>query len=189
LTAPDGYRAARSYSIASAPDGTAEFELTVERLDEGEVSGFLHDVVVPGDELEVRGPIGGWFVWPGDRPAVLVGGGSGLVPLMAMLRLARNAGRPDLVRLVTSVRTPDDLLYARELPGPETTVVFTRQAPPGWPRPPARLTADDLAPALLDGATMYVCGSTGFAEAASGLLVGLGVGPERIRVERFGPTG
>ena len=127
-------------------------------------------------------------MWPGDRPAVLAGGGSGLVPLMAMLRLARTTGRSDLVRLVASVRSPDELLYAAELPGPETTIIYTRRAPPGWPRPPARLTAGDLAPALLADATVYVCGSTGFAEAASGLLVGLGVGAERIRIERFGPT-
>src|SRR6185436_17343130 len=103
LTAEDGYTASRSYSIASAPDGSAEFELTVERLDGGEVSGFLHDVVAVGDELEVRGPIGGWFVWDGATPAVLLGGGSGVVPLMAMVRLARATDRSDRVRLVLSV--------------------------------------------------------------------------------------
>ncbi|MDP9074367.1 MAG: oxidoreductase, partial [Actinomycetota bacterium] len=127
--------------------------------------------------------------WRGDHPAVLVGGGSGLVPLMAMLRLARQTRRSDLVRLVASVRTPDDLFYADELPGPETTVVYTRAAPPGTSRPAGRLTANDLAPALLADATVYVCGSTGFAEAASRLLVGLGVEVPRIRVERFGPSG
>jgi ferredoxin-NADP reductase len=152
LTAPDGYRAQRSYSVASAPgvEGVAgtdppdEIELTVERLADGEVSTFLHDVVVPGDELEVRGPIGGWFVWPGHTPALLVGGGSGIVPLMSMLRLARRLGRTDLVRLVVSVRSPADLYYAHELPGPETTVVYSRQAPPGAPRPAGRLSGDDL---------------------------------------------
>ena len=118
LTAPDGYTASRSYSVASAPDGTDEFELTVERLEGGEVSSFLHDVVEVGDELEVRGPIGGWFVWDGATPAVLVGGGSGIVPLMAMLRLARAAGSSELVRLVVSVRSPADLSYADELAGP-----------------------------------------------------------------------
>jgi ferredoxin-NADP reductase len=112
LTAPDGYTASRSYSVASAPDGTAEIEVTVERLEGGEVSTFLHDVVMVGDEIEVRGPIGGWFVWRADTPAVLVGGGSGVVPLMAMLRLARRTGRADLVRVVVSVRSPDDLYYA-----------------------------------------------------------------------------
>ena len=118
LTAPDGYTASRSYSVASAPDDSGEIELTVERLPDGEVSGYLHDVVEPGDELEVRGPIGGWFVWRGDGPALLVGGGSGLVPLMAMLRLARREGRSDLVRLVVSVRRPADLYYATEIAGP-----------------------------------------------------------------------
>ena len=118
LTAPDGYTAQRSYSVASAPDGTNELDLTVERLDDGEVSTFLHDVVEPGDELEIRGPLGGWFVWDGTSPVLLVGGGSGVVPLMAMLRLARRTGRTDLVRLVVSVRSPDDLLYADRAPRP-----------------------------------------------------------------------
>ena len=133
LTAPDGYTASRSYSIASPPDDSSnEFELTVERLDDGEVSTFLHDGLEPGDELEVRGPIGGWFVWDGDTPAVMVGGGSGVVPLMAMLRLARRTNRSDLVRVVVSVRSPADLYYADELPGPETTIVYTREAPPSF---------------------------------------------------------
>ena len=191
LTAPDGYTASRSYSVASAPDGTGEFELTVERLEDGEVSGYLHDVVEPGDELEVRGPIGGWFVWE-DGPALLVGGGSGVVPLMAMLRLARATDRSHLVRLVASVRTPTDLYYAEELPGPEVTVVHSRIAPPGSTRPVDRIQADDLAPAaplVAEGATAYVCGSTGFADAASTLLVDVGWPVERIRVERFGATG
>jgi ferredoxin-NADP reductase len=193
LTAPDGYRASRSYSIASAPpaDGRPAdaVDLTVERLDGGEVSTFLHEVVEVGDELEVRGPIGGYFVWRGDAPALLVGGGSGVVPLMAMLRLARATGREGLVRLVVSVRRPGDLYYADELPGPEVTVLHTRQAPAGAARAAARLAAADLAPALAPGATAYVCGSTGFCDAASDLLVGLGVGTDAIRVERFGATG
>jgi ferredoxin-NADP reductase len=185
LTAPDGYTAQRSYSVASAPDGSSEVELTVERLEGGEVSTFLHDVVVIGDDLEVRGPIGGWFVWDGETPAVLVGGGSGLVPLMAMLRHARRLGRSELVRLLVSVRSPADLLYADELPGPETTVVYTRVA--GSDRPAGRLMAADLD--VLPEATAYVCGSSGFADAASRILVDLGQPVDRIRVERFGPTG
>jgi ferredoxin-NADP reductase len=189
LTAPDGYSASRSYSVASPPDDTEEIELTVERLDGGEVSTFLHDELQPGDEIEVRGPIGRWFAWPGDVPATLIGGGSGVVPLMAMLRLARRTGRADLVRLVVSVRRPADLYYAGELPGPETTVVYTRAAPPDAIRPVGRLTAADVAPALLDSATVYVCGSAGFADVAGDLCVGLGVPTERVRVERFGPTG
>jgi ferredoxin-NADP reductase len=189
LTAPDGYTASRSYSVASAPDGSPEFELTVERLEGGEVSEFLHDVVIPGDELEVRGPIGGWFVWHGDTPALLVGGGSGVVPLMAMLRLARKTGQSGLVRLVVSVRTPGDLYYAGELPGPETTIVYTRQAPGGTGRPAGRLMAPDLADVVRPDATAYVCGSPAFADHATDLLIALGVPTERIRVERFGPTG
>ena len=188
LTAPDGYTASRSYSVASAPNDSGEIELTVERLEGGEVSEFLHDEVMVGDELEVRGPIGLWFVWEAETPAILVGGGSGIVPLMAMLRLARQAGRSDLLRMAVSVRTPDDLYYAHELPGPETTVAYTRKVPPSSPLPPRRLSEQDLAPLLLPQATAFVCGSPGFADFASGLLLGLGQSVERIRVERFGPT-
>jgi ferredoxin-NADP reductase len=188
LTAPDGYSASRSYSVASPPDGSAEIELTVEQLEDGEVSGYLHDDAAVGDDLEVRGPIGGWFVWRGDTPAVLVGGGSGIVPLMSMLRLARRRQRSDLLRLIVSVRSPDELFYAGELPGPETTVVYSRVAPPASPRPAGRLAAADLATAIQPEATGYVCGSAGFANAASDLLVGAGLPAERIRVERFGPT-
>ncbi|HXV92686.1 MAG TPA: FAD-binding oxidoreductase [Pseudonocardia sp.] len=186
LTAPDGYTASRSYSVASAPDGTAEIELTVERLVGGEVSEFLHEVVMPGDELELRGPIGTFFVWRGDAPALLVGAGSGVVPLMAMLRLAR---RSDLLRMLVSVRSPADLYYAGELPGPETTVVHTRRAPEGAARPPGRLTAGDLAPLVRGGEDVYVCGSPAFADAATERLVEVGVPVGAIRVERFGPSG
>jgi ferredoxin-NADP reductase len=189
LTAPDGYTAQRSYSIASAPDGSAEVELTVERLENGEVSSFLCDVVQPGDELEVRGPIGGWFVWRGDAPALLVGAGSGVVPLMSMLRYARATGRDDLLRLLVSVRSPSDLYYDGEIQGPQTTVAYTREAPDGVPRAVGRLAAADVGPLLRDGATAYVCGSPGFADAATDLLMDAGVPAERIRVERFGPTG
>jgi ferredoxin-NADP reductase len=150
---------------------------------------FLHDVVEVGDELELRGPIGGWFVWDGESPAVLVGGGSGVVPLMAMLRLARRTGRSDRLRVVVSVRSPADVYYPDELPGPETTIVYTRESPPGVDRAVGRLTADDVALVLVPDATAYVCGSARFAEAASSLLVEAGVPVERIRVERFGPTG
>jgi ferredoxin-NADP reductase len=193
LTAPDGYSASRSYSVASAPDGTNEIELTVERLLDGEVSTFLHDDVVVGDELEVRGPIGGFFVWTGEQPALLLGGGSGIVPLMAMLRLARRNRRPHLVHLVVSVRSPEDLLYAGELTGPDTTLAFTRTTPKNFPRPPGRLRADDLTGLVPTGAeaaptTAYVCGSSGFADAASHLVVDLGLRVDQVRVERFGPT-
>ncbi|MBW0119632.1 FAD-binding oxidoreductase, partial [Pseudonocardia abyssalis] len=168
LTAPDGYTASRAYSIASAPSGDPEIELTVERLPDGEVSEFLHDVVEIGDELEVRGPIGGgFFAWPGDTPALLVGGGSGVVPLMAMLRHARSIGRPDLVRLVVSARTEADLYYAAELPGPETTVVLTRSGR-------GRLTAADLAPLVRGGEDVFVCGSPAFCDTVTDLLAAVG---------------
>jgi ferredoxin-NADP reductase len=188
LTAPDGYTASRSYSVASAPDGSPEIEITVERLPDGEVSSFLHDEVTPGDELEVRGPIGGWFVWRGDTPALLIGGGSGLVPLMAMLRLARSREVSDLVRLVVSVRTPADLYYAGEMPGPETTVIYTRQGNQSDLRSPGHLTPTDL-PSVPGEATAYICGSSPFADAATDLTIAAGIPTERIRIERFGPTG
>jgi ferredoxin-NADP reductase len=189
LTAPDGYTASRSYSVASAPDGSPDIELTVELLPDGEVSTFLHEEVMVGDDLEVRGPIGGWFIWRADSPALLVGGGSGVVPLMAMLRLARQQDVPDLVRLVVSVRSPSDLYYADELPGPQSTVVYTRVVPPNHPRPPGRLHADELEPVLLPGAAVYICGSSGFSDAATDAAMSIGVPADRIRIERFGPSG
>jgi ferredoxin-NADP reductase len=192
LVAPDGYVASRAYSLSSppeGPDGSDVIDLTVELLDDGEVSGYLHEVVAPGDELEVRGPIGGFFAWAGDDPVLLVAGGSGIVPLMAMLRLARREGRSDLVRLLVSVRTPRDLYFADELPGPETTVVYTRAAPPGSARPPGRLTLSDVAPLVRGGETVFVCGSAGFADAATDLLLEAGVPTTAIRVERFGASG
>lgn len=183
LTAQDGYTAQRSYSVASAPDGTATIELTVERLDDGEVSEFLHDVVVVGDELEVRGPIGGeFFAWTGEGPALLVGGGSGVVPLMAMLRHARAVGRADLLRLVVSARTAADLYYAGELPGAQTTVVLTRSGR-------GRLTVEDLAPLVRGDQTVFVCGSPAFCDGVTDLLAGAGVPAGTIRTERFGPSG
>ena len=188
LTAPDGYTASRSYSVASSPDGSAEIELTVERLEGGEVSTFLHDEVVVGDDLDVRGPIGGWFVWNADTPALLVGGGSGVVPLMAMLRLARGRAEAPPVRLVVSVRTHDDLYYAPELEGPDTAIVYTRVAPAGSTRAAGRITGADLAPPAT-GSTAYVCGSSGFCDTVTDLLVEAGISTDHIRVERFGPSG
>ena len=186
LTADDGYTAQRSYSIASAP-GDPLVELFIERLDDGEVSTFLADVVEPGDELEVRGPIGGWFVWDGAGPALLVGGGTGVVPLVAMIRHARHLGRLDLLRVAVSTRTLAELPYADELAAAGALIVTTREA--RGIRPAARLTAMDLLPLWEEGQTAFVCGSTGFAEAASRLLVDLGIPPAAVRVEHFGPTG
>jgi ferredoxin-NADP reductase len=191
LTAPDGYRAQRSYSVASPPDGTDEVEFTVERLPGGEVSSFLHDEVQVGDELELRGPIGGWFVWQkADGPALLIGGGSGVVPLMAMLRLARRQAVAQLVRLVVSVRRPQDLYYAAELTGPGVTVIYTREAPVDYHRPPGRLNPGDLKTLVVEGdMTGYICGSSPFADAATEAATAAGVPVEHIRVERFGPSG
>jgi ferredoxin-NADP reductase len=188
LTAPDGYSASRSYSVASAPDDSGELEITVERIPGGEVSMFLNDELRTGDEIEVRGPIGGWFVWRGDRPALLLGGGSGVVPLMAMLRLARREGTADLVHLIVSVRRPGDLYYADELPGPETTIIYTREAPAGHSRPSGHLTEADL-PTSPERRAAYVCGSSSFADAATDLLIATGSSSAQIRVERFGPSG
>ena len=188
LTAPDGYTASRSYSVASAPDGSNQIELTVELLPDGEVSSFLHDEVTSGDQLEVRGPIGGWFVWRGDTPALLIGGGSGVVPLMAMLRLARSSGHSEMVQVVVSVRRPADLYYADELPGAETTIVYTRESPPGERRSPGHLQPEDLPTVLAPEATVFVCGSSGFADAATELVMASGVTSDLIRVERFGAT-
>lgn len=188
LTAPDGYTAVRSYSIASPPDGSNEIELTIELLVGGEVSEFLHSEVVVGDVLEVRGPIGGWFVWKGDQPAVLIGGGSGIVPFMAMLRLGRKIGSADLLRILVSVRKPDDLYYPDELPGPQTTVIYTSEAPAESSRPTGLINADDI-PTLPEGGLVYICGSERFAEAAADLVIGSGIDAGLLRIEKFGPSG
>ena len=188
LTAPDGYTASRSYSVASAPDDRSEIELTVERLEDGEVSMFLHDVVEVGDEFEVRGPIGLYFVWDGTEPAVLLGGGSGLVPLMAMLRLARATGRDELVHLVVSVRSPENLYYAAELPGPDATVVYTRQAPRRRPVPPGaspRLTSNPTCAPMPPS----TCADRRRSPTRSATSCSTSAcAPERVKVERFGPS-
>lgn len=188
LTAPDGYTASRSYSVASAPSDDGIIDLAIERLPDGEVSEFMHDVARPGDRFELRGPVGGFFVWHGDTPALLIGGGSGVVPLMSMRRLARDLGREDLLHLVVSVRSPEDLLYPDELTGPSTTIVTTRSAAADSPRPPGRIASSDLPP-VADDTVVFVCGSNGFADAVTGLLIDSGITPERIKVERFGATG
>lgn len=185
LTAEDGYTAQRSYSVASAP-GDPLVELFVARLDDGEVSTHLADVVEPGDELEVRGPIGGWFVWDGETPALLLAGGYGVVPFVSMLRHARAIGREDLLRIAVSARTLAGLPYADELAAAGALIALTRE--PSGIRPAGRLTAADLVPLWEPGQTAYVCGSSSFADAATDLLVGNGVPASSIRVERFGPS-
>ncbi|MFE5030899.1 ferredoxin reductase [Streptomyces sp. NPDC056683] len=187
LTAADGYTAQRHYSLASAPDGSGHVELTLDHVPGGEVSGWFHSVARTGDTVEVRGPLSGFFAWPGDRPALLFGAGSGVVPLMSMVRHHRNRALDVPLRIVVSARSPEELIYAREL-GAETTTVFTRAAPRGVPV--GRVSAAHVAPLLAEqpegGWEAYVCGSNGFAEHASRLLVAAGQPVDRIRIERFG---
>jgi ferredoxin-NADP reductase len=188
LTAPDGYRAQRSYSVASSPTAAGELELTVDRLADGEVSPYLTDELAVGDRVEIRGPIGLYFVWRGQSPLLLVGGGSGVVPLMAMLRHVRASAPRTPVRLIYSVRAAEDLIYGDEL-GPETTITYTRTARAGWSGPTGRLSSALLAPLAFPDGPAFVCGSHGFVEHAARLLMAAGYAPERILTERFGPSG
>ncbi|WP_297598719.1 ferredoxin reductase [Mycobacterium sp.] len=194
LTAEDGYSAQRSYSLGRPADGE-HIELTVQRIVDGEVSPYLIGLTA-GDEIELRGPIGGWFVWrPGEKTQVLlVGGGSGIVPLMAMLRQRIVAGSADF-RLVYSVRSPADVYYAHELDRLErecdwlqVALVYTRTAAPETTRPPGRVGYGDLAPIPEHGARVYVCGPTGFVESVTATLIEQGHQPSAIRTERFGPS-
>jgi ferredoxin-NADP reductase len=208
LTAPDGYTASRSYSIASAPVGPDAgdpelVELTVELVEDGEVSSYLTGDLRPGDRLEVRGPVGGWFVWTPDPrqsdPLQLVAGGSGVVPLMAMLRTRADAGSRTPARLIYSTRSPASAIYRGEIDrlagavdGPVVTWAWTRAAPPGWDGPVGRVGAtrlDRVTWPVADRPVCYVCGPTGFVETVADLLVAAGHDPARIRTERFGPTG
>ena len=198
LTAEDGYQAQRSYSIASAPED-GRLEIVVERLDDGEVSPYLTDELRVGDRLELRGPIGGWFTWEAREggPLLLVGGGSGVVPLMAMLRHHAATKSTAAVHLVYSVRTPRDVLYASELERlaglhRALTITATREAPPGWGgrrgRIDRQLISDVGWPATARP-RCYVCGPTPFVEAMATALKQLGHGADDVRTERFGPTG
>jgi ferredoxin-NADP reductase len=198
LTAEDGYQAERSYSIASAPEDT-RLELTVERLDDGEVSPYLTDELRPGDELELRGPIGGYFVWQSSQPGplLMIAGGSGVVPFRAMLR-HRTAGKPRApARLLYSSRTLEDVIYRQELEraaddGAEVQLALTRQWPADWHGHRGRVDGDLLAEVAWppqQRPLMYVCGPTAFVEAVAQALVDAGHEPGRIKTERFGPTG
>jgi ferredoxin-NADP reductase len=189
LTAPDGYRAQRSYSVASSPLDGGSVELTIDRLADGEVSPYFHDVVEEGDQVEVRGPFASYFVWRGESPVLLVGGGSGVVPLMAILRHRRRT-MPELpMRLVYSVRTAADVIYSDEL-GDEAVLTYTREPPAGWSGHTGRIDLSLIAAAgTADDATAFVCGSNGFVESASSLLLESGFAPQRVKTERFGPTG
>ena len=201
LTAEDGYSVERSYSIASEPERQGEVDITVERIPDGEVSPFLHDVVVVGDRLEVRGPIGGYFVWDAALadPLLLVGGGSGVVPLMAMVRHRRRSGSRVAARLLVSSRNIEDVIYRHELDelaaardGFEVFQTLTRSQPPGWTGYTRRIDDSILADVLepLGIATrVYICGPTALVEVAANACVRLGLAPDRVRTERFGPTG
>lgn len=196
LTAEDGYRAERSYSIASAPG--APVAITVERLDDGEVSPYLTEELRPGDALELRGPIGGYFAWAPDDggPLLLVAGGSGIVPLMSMLRHRRDTGSDVPARLLYSSRALDDVIYRAELDGIGAGVALsqtlTREQPVGWAgyarRVDRALLAEVAWPPEQDPLT-FVCGPTSFVETVAGGLVELGYRPERVKTERFGATG
>ncbi|MGW4209188.1 ferredoxin reductase [Lentzea sp. NPDC004789] len=197
LTAEDGYSVQRSYSISSAPDGE-RVELAVQRVEDGEVSPYLCDVLPVGAEIELRGPVGGWFVWRGgdQSPVTLVAGGSGIAPLMAMIRARAAEGSRVPFRLIYSVRTPDDVMFADELrrraredAGLDVHLVYTRRAPEGAPEPPGRLgvaTVNTYAWPAEFSPQCFVCGPTGFVETVSDILVALGHDPRRVRTERFG---
>jgi ferredoxin-NADP reductase len=188
LTAPDGYQAQRSYSIASSPLDEGEIELTIDLLDDAEVSPYFHEVVVEGDQIEVRGPFASYFVWRGEAPVLLLGGGSGVVPLMAMMRHRRRA-MPELqMSLIYSTRTAEDLIYADELDS-DVVVTLTREAPGSWSGRRGRIDTELIAGAASKARITFICGSNGFVETASELALGAGVDGRAIRTERFGPTG
>ena len=199
LTAEDGYQAQRSYSIASAP-GEPHVRLTVERLDDGEVSPYLVGELGPGDRIEIRGPVGGYFVWEpgGGEPVLLVAGGSGVVPLAAMLRRRIETGDRTPMKLLYSSRAPEDVIYAAELDrldgldGVDVIHTFTRSQPDGWSGYVRRIDEAMLAavawPAS-QGARAFVCGPTRLVESVADGLLAVGYGPAAVRTERFGPTG
>ena len=198
LTGDDGYQAERSYSIAAAPG--EPLAITVERLDDGEVSPYLTQDVQLGDEIEVRGPIGGYFVWEpvldGDAPLLLAAGGSGVVPLRAMLRHRMRLGSSVPVRLLYSVRSQAEVIYRSELDeasdGVKVIYTLTRQQPPGWTGYARRVDQQMMAEVawpVAQAPLAYLCGPTNFVEAVAGDLVALGYPPQRVKTERFGATG
>ncbi len=201
LTAPDGYQAQRSYSVASEPERTGEIDLTVERLPDGEISTYLHDVLVIGDQIEVRGPIGGYFVWEASQggPLLLIAGGSGVVPLMAMIRHRAATDSNIPTRLLYSSRSPEEVIYANELEelsisnsGLEVFHTFTRDQPPDWTGYARRIDRQMLSEVIEPfgtSARTYICGPTLLVEAVANALVEIGLPASQIRTERFGPTG
>ena len=200
LTAPDGYQAQRSYSIGSAPEMEGSIDLTIETIPEGEVSPYFHEVVRPGDEIEMRGPIGGPFTWTKDvgGPLLLVAGGSGIVPLMSMLRHQTISAPQIPALLLYSSRSVADIIYRQELeqsnvsnPNLKVLHTLTRSRPPDWQGYSRRIDGPMLEGAIgiLEGTPhVFICGPTSFVEAVADALVRLGLAPDRIRTERFGPS-
>src|SRR6476660_4690226 len=201
LTAEDGYQTQRSYSIASEPEREGEVDITVERINDGEVSTYLHDVLVAGDRIEVRGPIGGYFVWEAsmDVPLLLIAGGSGVVPLMSMIRHRAAAGAQNPTSLLYSSRNFEDVIYYNELEklrmansGLQVLHTLTRSQPPDWKGYSRRIDQDmlkEVAQPLGRSVQVFICGPTLLVEAAADVLVKIGIRSNQIRTERFGPTG
>jgi ferredoxin-NADP reductase len=201
LTAEDGYQTQRSYSIASEPEREGEVDITVERIDDGEVSTYLHDVVVPGDRIEARGPIGGYFVWEATMtdPLLLIAGGSGVVPLMSMLRHRAAAGAKNPTALLFSSRNFEDIIYYNEIEklraannGLQVFHTLTRSQPADWKGYARRIDQDmlkEVAGPLGRSVQVFICGPTLLVEAAANTLVKIGIKSDQIRTERFGPTG
>jgi ferredoxin-NADP reductase len=201
LTAEDGYQAQRSYSIASEPEREGEVDFTVERINDGEVSPYLHDVLVPGDRIEARGPIGGYFVWEAtmNEPLLLIAGGSGVVPLMSMIRHRAAARGKNPTALLYSSRTFEDIIYYDELEklrstsnGLQVFHTLTRSQPAGWKGFSRRIDQamlKDVAGPLGRSIQVYICGPTLLVESAANTLLKIGINSNQIRTERFGPTG
>ncbi len=201
LTAPDGYQAQRSYSIASEPERSGEIDLTVEWIEDGEVSSYMHEVLTVGDQIEARGPIGGYFVWEASMggPLLLVAGGSGIVPLMSMIRHRKASGSTAPVRLLYSSRTLEDVIYYDELmklhgakDGLKIFHTLTRQTPAGWTGYSRRIDLQmlgEVAAPLGNKTQAYICGPTLLVEAVANGLLQNGLAQNQIRTERFGPTG
>ena len=201
LTAEDGYQAQRSYSIASEPEREGEVDITVERINDGEVSAYMHDVLVPGDRIEARGPIGGYFVWEATmtEPLLLIAGGSGVVPLMSMIRHRAAAGAMTATRLLYSSRNFEDIIYYNELEklsaennGLQIFHTLTRSQPAGWQGYARRIDQNmlkEVAGPMDSSVQVFICGPTLLVEAAANTLVKIGIKADQIRTERFGPTG
>lgn len=201
LTAEDGYQTQRSYSIASEPEREDEIDLTVERIPDGEVSTYMHDVLMPGDHIEVRGPIGGYFVWEAtmEEPLLLIAGGSGVVPLMSMIRHRAAAGAGNPTSLLYSSRSFEDIIYYTELErlravnhGVQVFHTLTRSQPSEWQGYTRRIDAEmlkEVAQPLGKSVQVFICGPTLLVESVANILVKIGMPSDQIRTERFGPTG